>query len=408
VKILVVSNVYPPIVRGGYEVECAGVVEFLRSRGDDVRVLTSSSREVESEEPFICRELPLLPLVKRSHFRAPLAARSGVAVARSQLERFEPDLVYIWNGAQIPHSAIHAFLVSGTPTAFRVCEHWFGGLFTRDLFMCHLDPGHFGLRWPWSLAMRTYNRLSLGLTTSPASPVAISWVSDFLRSAVPIPSRLEVVLERTIRATTQSASEFLSAERTPTQPPLVTFIGRLSHEKGSQIAVNAAGVLARRGRDVDLALVGPASPSDRHRLEHEARQAGIRHRCKLFGVLEPRQLGELLSRSSVLVVPSVWQEPMGIVVVEGALARVPIVASRVGGIPELVTDTEAILVPPGDPTALADAICVVLRDPEAAALRASRAYARARAMSWDAYTESTAAFVDEAFEALSRARSLPR
>ena len=401
-KILVVSNLYPPHIRGGYEVECAGVVEFLRSRGDDVFVVTSRRKErMESGDPTIFHELPILPLTKLSHVRAPLAARSGVMVAQAQLGRFKPDLIFVWNGALIPHSAIHTLLASGTPTAFRVCEHWFGGLFTRDLFIRNLVPSTSGWRVPWSLAMRSYNRLALGLTTSVSAPVAISWVSDFLRSAVPVPAGLDVVLQRTIPATTQSASEFVSADRVPAEPPLVTFIGRLSHEKGSQIAVRAAGVLARRGRDVELALAGPGSPSDRDRLEDEAKRAGIQRPCKLLGVLGPRELAELLSRSSVLVVPSVWQEPMGIVVVEGALARVPIVASRVGGIPELVTDDEAILVPPGDPIALADAVSEVLCDPEAAAVRASRAFERARRMSWTAYTEATGAFVDDALEALT-------
>ena len=92
---------------------------------------------------------------------------------------------------------------------------------------------------------------------------------------------------------------------------------------------------------------------------------------------------------------------MGIVVIEGALARVPIVASRVGGIPELVGEDEAILVPPRDPEALADAVQQVLDDPEAASRRVSRAYERAQARSWDAYTRATAAFVDDAYAALS-------
>ena len=159
-KILVVSNLYPPAVRGGYEVECAGVVEFLRSRGDEVRVLTSVlGSEAESADPLIFRELPLLPLTKRGVLRAPLDAGRGSAVARSHLERFRPDLVFVWNGAQIPHSAIHTLLASGTPTAFRVCEHWFGRLFTDDLFIGYLAPHHTGLQRIWSLLMRAYNRV---------------------------------------------------------------------------------------------------------------------------------------------------------------------------------------------------------------------------------------------------------
>ena len=215
------------------------------------------------------------------------------------------------------------------------------------------------------------------------------------------PVGLNVVLERTIPATTQNAPEFLAARRMRPQRALITFVGRLSAEKGPEIAIRAAGVLAARGTHVEVVFAGPASADDRLRLDREADRAGIRHACTVLGTLRPHELAELLSRSSVLVVPSVWPEPMGIVLIEGALARVPIVASRVGGIPEVVGDDEAILLPPGDPEALAGALLQVLDDPEAADRRASRAFERAQARTWDAYTRATAAFVDEAYAALA-------
>jgi glycosyltransferase involved in cell wall biosynthesis len=73
--------------------------------------------------------------------------------------------------------------------------------------------------------------------------------------------------------------------------------------------------------------------------------------------------------ATVGLVPSVWPEPFGLVAVEAMAAGVPVIASRVGGLPEVVTDgVTGLLVEPGDAASLADAIDGLLRNPDERAL----------------------------------------
>jgi hypothetical protein len=195
-RILVISNLFPPVTSGGYEVECAGVVEHLRRR-HEVLVLSSAPPGGLPEEPGVQRRLPLLGDDARGAGRAPLGALRGAQAARSAL-RWEPDFLYAWNCASIPQSTLRLLADAGTPVAFRVCEFWFRGLFTYDQFMRELLPAERSPgRRAWAEACRTLNGLPQ-LRLSPRAPLraAISWNSHALERMVETPQFLEPVLER--------------------------------------------------------------------------------------------------------------------------------------------------------------------------------------------------------------------
>ena len=404
-RILVISNLYPPAVRGGYEVECAGVVEHLREQGDEVTVLTSRLGRTGASEKGVLRLLPFLSQTPRGALRAPLASISAARTTRKTIESVRPELIFAWNCAQIPHSAVYAALDSGVPTTFRVCEHWFGRLFNGDQFARHLYPGDRGLRRIWAALLRATNR-NPALRIDPGRtpfPVAISWNSRFIRDAAPAPRLLEPAFESVVRSTSLNYARFAAIVREPADTPLLCYVGRLSSEKGPHVAVNALARLRdRHGVNAELVFAGPASASERRSVAREAEALGVGERCRMVGRLEPDDLCKLLARSHVLVVPSLWAEPFPLVTIEGALARVPIVASRTGGIPEQLEDGDrALLFPPGDANACAEAIAEVLLHPDEAAARAARALERASSLSWENYLRETDGFISGALAALA-------
>jgi glycosyltransferase involved in cell wall biosynthesis len=93
------------------------------------------------------------------------------------------------------------------------------------------------------------------------------------------------------------------------------------------------------------------------------------------------------------------------VCIEGALARVPIVAARIGGIPEALGDGDhALLFRPGDATDCAAALAAVLKDPRAAEARAERAYVHARRFGVERFVAAEEAFIEEAAAVLGAHR----
>jgi glycosyltransferase involved in cell wall biosynthesis len=392
-RVLVLSNLYPPISHGGYEVECQGVVEHLRER-NEVLVLTSNrDRETAPPEPGVRRELPFLPRRRLTDALSPLHSVRAARVARRALADFRPDLVYVWNGAQLPQAAIRVLETSGAPVAYRICEHWFGSLYRSryDPFMRGLTGGR------WRRAARAWNRLpALRLDYAKTVEVAISWNSEALRRQVEPPPLLRPDREQVRLPATRQGEELVGLERRPAPRPTVGYVGRISPEKGVEVALRALARLGDEGMEVELEIAGGGSSEHLRELEALARSLGVAGRVGFLGPLDTQALKDFYARIHALVVPSVWEEPAGLVLVEGALAGVPLVASRVGGIPEIVRDPEeALLCPPGDPAALAAALRQTLSDPEASVARAERAKERAQGFRIGPYLKAMDEFIEK-------------
>jgi glycosyltransferase involved in cell wall biosynthesis len=411
VRVLVVSNLYPPVAFGGYEVECAGVVEHLRRR-HDVNVLTSvRGRGQDRTERGVARELALLGADERGALRAPLAAPGAVAAARRALTR-SPDLIYVWNGASIPQVALRVLADSGVPLAFRVCEHWFAGLFAADQFMRELIPARRGpVRAVWSTACRAVNALP-SLRLAPLAPLraAICWNAQTLEESVSTPAFVEPVLERVVHSVPRYGDLYAALDRSPAPAPEIVFLGRVTPYKGLPVAIEAlAQVRAGAAPGASLEVIGPEDPGHGRELRALARRLGVADAVHWHGQLAPEQAAAALARAHAIIVPSTWDEPFPLVTIEAALARVPIVASDVGGISEGMQDGEhALLFGRGDHEAAARALTRVLREPEETARRSERARERAESFRVGPYMEAQERFVLDAVEALRAAQPLLR
>ncbi|MEP6760571.1 MAG: glycosyltransferase family 4 protein [Sporichthyaceae bacterium] len=158
--------------------------------------------------------------------------------------------------------------------------------------------------------------------------------------------------------------------------PLVVTVGRLAEQKGLPLLLEAIGLL--RGRSPAplfvLAGEGPLEEMVRRRISDEDLPV------RLLGRRD--DVADLLAAADLVVVPSSW-EGQPLVVQEALRAGAPLVATAVGGIPDLVGDA-AVLVPYGDPAALADAIAKLLDDPAGRDWLAATARARAAELPGDA------------------------
>jgi glycosyltransferase involved in cell wall biosynthesis len=131
------------------------------------------------------------------------------------------------------------------------------------------------------------------------------------------------------------------------------------------VAAKGVAVLLRAAREVDAEFVIAGAGRQLPVMRKLARRLGIEQRVRFTGWLAPQELASELLGTSVAAVPSVWPEPFGIVGIEAHAAGKPVVASATGGIADWLEDgVSGLLVPAGDPQALARGLNDLLDDPE--------------------------------------------
>lgn len=146
----------------------------------------------------------------------------------------------------------------------------------------------------------------------------------------------------------------------PVPSPVIASIGRLSIEKGHADLINAIDLVKRRGRDVSLVLIGDGP--ERPKLIQQINALGLQGTVHLPGYMQEPQ--RFLEEVDLMVLPS-HTEGLPNAALEALLMEVPVLATRVGGTPEVITDGETgRLVPSHSPKALAEAILEFIAEPE--------------------------------------------
>jgi glycosyltransferase involved in cell wall biosynthesis len=162
--------------------------------------------------------------------------------------------------------------------------------------------------------------------------------------------------------------------RTEDGPLRLLNVAWLAEKKGHAHLLEA---LARLGRD-DVALDVVGEGELRNALEKRARELGLAERVRFLGPRSHAEVAELMRGAHLFVLPSLY-ENLPVVLIEAMASGLPSVATRVGGVPELVDEQAGLLVPPADAAALADGIEAMAArlggvDPVALARRARERY----------------------------------
>jgi glycosyltransferase involved in cell wall biosynthesis len=233
--------------------------------------------------------------------------------------------------------------------------------------------------WPWiaffhgstneSWKVRLYNRIDAMLLPRADRLVVMSerHKRDFSAAG----DRVRVIHNAILALPSESSPVKLGAIRRP-GVPLIGVIGRLSPEKGVDVLIEAVSLLPARSVSIVLAGNGPA----RAALEQQAVALGVRSDIHFLGTVE--DVGSLYSQLDLVVLPS-RSEGLPNVLLEALSADVPVVATAVGAVPEVLADEAAgRIVAPGDPFSLAEAIRQSLEDGRSASAKRARAAAAER------------------------------
>lgn len=153
---------------------------------------------------------------------------------------------------------------------------------------------------------------------------------------------------------------------------IIYYVGRMTYEKGVSVLLNAAPkIISAVGDSVKFIIIGGGNTSH---LQHQARSLGIWDKCYFTGFMSDADLDKFQTIADCAVFPSLY-EPFGIVALESFAARVPVVVSDTGGLPEVVQhDRSGIVTRANDPDSLAWGVLKVLNDPSHSQYLVNNAY----------------------------------
>jgi phosphatidylinositol alpha-mannosyltransferase len=331
---------------GGVQVHVRELGERLRGRGHEVLALTPS--RARPHEPWVVSVGPPLSL-PYGRTRAPVSPWPGTRRrVRAGLEAFGADVVHVHEPAS-PSASVFA-LAARAP----IVATFHSGL-DRALLYDAAAP----------LLRLATRRISVRVAVSErAAAVARRRLGGAYRV---IPNGVDV-------------GRFASAAPAHLGPGVkLLFVGRLHARKGFPVALEAFSRLVRDRPELRLIVAGDGT--DAAALDRLG--AAARGRVTMLGTVRNEDLPPVHAACDVFVAPNTGGESFGIVLLEAMAAGLPVVASDIPGFDEVVADgLDGLLVPPGDPAALAAGVGRLLDDPEAAARLAAAGRRRAARADW--------------------------
>jgi glycosyltransferase involved in cell wall biosynthesis len=235
--------------------------------------------------------------------------------------------------------------------------------------------------WRGSLRGRAYQDLELALARGVDLFIAVSEeIRGRLRETGINDQRIALIENAVPLLPAEEPIDVAALRRDQGLPPdavVCCAVGRLVEAKGYQHLIASMGRLAASEPRLHCLVVGTGQLEGA--LENALDDAGLRGRVHLLGYRPHQETLALMRAADLFVMPSVT-EGTPLALLEAAAFGLPIVASRAGGIPDILTDGEhALLVDPGDPGALAQGVQRLLREPELAAALGTAAQRRIRA-----------------------------
>ena len=187
--------------------------------------------------------------------------------------------------------------------------------------------------------------------------------------------------------TSEREKQALRDKYAPNGEHLLLYVGRITHEKGVHVLIDAMPAILAEFPDTKLLVAG----KNGRRLQPQAEYLGVADSVQILGFISDEQRDHLYQIVDAAVFPSLY-EPFGIVALEAMGLGCSVIASHVGGLCEVVQHREdGLTIYPDDPGSIAWAVRELFRDPEAAEIRRERAKRKVvERYSWQGVAERTA------------------
>jgi glycosyltransferase involved in cell wall biosynthesis len=389
-RILVVSNLFPPYYRGGYELRCEQVAEGLARRGHTIQVLTSvyglpraGGGFPRSDDPGGVRVHRLLQqsAYEGRNVRRPWTyyqARGELADARTFIRivrEFAPNVVNWWSLDGITQTLLPLAHRLGVPDVHWIEDPWMirnsgadgeiPATFWRTVWEGAWGPPplrpllRLAGRWAEGRAARA------GLPTREFAirPSHVCFVSHYLRSyyrdrGLTFPAS-EVIHGGV------PVDDFLQPLRHPRpgEPLRLLYAGQISSDRGLHCVIEALGMLERRHRsDVTLRVAGHGPTPYFEAVQKRVSELDLGGQVEFLGKVPHDQMHTVFGSSDLLVFPSARPEGLPLTMVEAMLGGCAVVSTGSGGAEEIAALAEQPRFPPEDPPALSRLLARLIED----------------------------------------------
>lgn len=346
-RVLVLTNMYPPHHYGGYELNCQEFVEHLRAEGHDVLVLTS-----DIEVPHVAPRIEDRALVRRDlrlywqdHVVLRPSPRQSLRIERANqdalskaLVEHRPDIVSVWHMGALSLGLLSTCHRRGIPLTHVVNDDWivYGPWMDRWLAWCRrLGP----LAGPLERVVGVPCRLP------PLGDLGVfCFITDTTKTSA---ERAGGSFPQSVVGYCGINTRHFPISEVRNQPEWrwqLLHVGRIDDRKGIDLAIRALAHLPVEAR---LKVVGWGDDTHVAQLRELAKECRVAERVELR-TAERSELAELYQAADVLLFLPRWAEPFGLVPIEAMACGTPVVATGTGGSSEFLLDGGNCLLTPKD------------------------------------------------------------
>lgn len=361
-RILVISNLFPPYHRGGYGTLCNNLAQGLAHRGHEIFVLTSKPAANQSKDPGsvsdnIWVERSLRLSIDPGPLEAVLQAHGNSATVKRAIQGFKPDLVYGFSFDGIGFASYVAATECGIPSVTVIGDTWLAQAF-RDLGRYDAwtslvsGRGRFGsIKRFLTLPSRLAGVFS-GSHPPPCRPVHI--ISNFLHDDLAaacgmIPAQSWVMPCPLDSRFFRDDGTAIGRHGDASDALRVLFLSRVEILKGPDVAIRGISEAVRLGANVRLTIAGIDSNRLRPELELLASSLGVSDRVAWGTAAGQDELVHLYRSHDVFVFPSKIVEGLGLVNAEAMASGLPVLGTTTGGASDLIQDgITGYSIEPGD------------------------------------------------------------
>lgn len=368
-KIGIVSNYYPPHFVGGYELGCKEVAERLKARGHDVKILTSTYKVGgPSDDGEVYRLLPVLPPWEPVSSLGHVIKRE--VWSRRMMGRFcrilKPDVVYVWNPVGISLSMVSFAQELKIPVCYFVSDHWLSKWETDFGYeMWKLVPVRAGRRVALDTMRFMLKSLQRMPRPEPPDLTHVHFASNFLKQEA-LQAGKPVAGAEVIHWGID-ADLFQPAEARAS-PLRLLYVGQLMPHKGVHTAIEALSLLVKEPnfKTATLTIAGVGvDPEYESRLRQMVSELGVTENVTFAGLVPRDQLPSLYRQHAILILPSIWDEPFSITVLEAMSSGLAVVGTPTGGSAEILNEgVNALIFPKEDARKCAEQILRLWQNPE--------------------------------------------